>query len=371
MANVSSSPPTPAHGRQPRIGILFTNLGTPDEPTTSAVRRYLAEFLSDRRVVEIPPLLWKLILHGIILRTRPAKSAKKYATVWTPEGSPLLVWTNRQAQYLRGYLGEQLKAMGLPSDLVKIEVGMRYGNPSIASAWEKLKSQNCDRLLVLPMYPQYAGSTTATACDVVFDLMKRERFQPAVRTIQSWHDDPNYIDALAKHVSAYWQKHGRPDKFMMSFHGVPKFTLMKGDPYHCMCQKTSRLLAEALGLKADQWVHTFQSRFGRAEWLKPYTDDMLKSLPTQGVKKLDVICPGFPADCLETLEEMAEEGKETFLHAGGSEYRYIPALNDNPLLIKALGALAMRNLQGWLNAPPTAAELEQQSTRAKSLGAVN
>jgi protoporphyrin/coproporphyrin ferrochelatase len=371
MSKVSSTPPSPAHGRSPKIGVLLVNLGTPDEPTPSAVRRYLAEFLSDRRVVEIPPLIWKIILHGYILRTRPAKSAAKYKKVWTNEGSPLLVWTNRQAQYLRGHLGEQLKSLGLPSDLVKIEVGMRYGNPSLESAWEKLKAQNCDRLLVLPMYPQYAGSTTATANDVIFDLLKRERFQPAVRTIQSWHDDPNYIDALAKHIGGYWQKHGRPQKLLMTFHGVPKFTLMKGDPYHCFCQVTGRLLAERLGLKANEWMLTFQSRFGRAEWLKPYTDETLKALPKQGVKTLHIVCPGFPSDCLETLEEIAMEGKEDFLHAGGEKYEYIPALNDNAGLIRALGDLAMRNLQGWLSVPPSREQLELQVVRAKTLGGTN
>jgi protoporphyrin/coproporphyrin ferrochelatase len=224
---------------------------------------------------------------------------------------------------------------------------------------------------VVPMYPQYAGSTTGTACDVVFDLMKRERFMPAVRTIQSWHDDPNYIDALAKHIGAYWQKHCRPDKLLMTFHGVPKFTLMKGDPYHCLCHVTGRLLAEKLGLKSDEWMLTFQSRFGKAEWLKPYTDETLKALPKQGVKSLHVVCPGFPADCLETLEEIAMEGKEDFLHAGGEKYEYIPALNDSALLIKALAELAMRNLQGWLNMPPSAAALAQQVARAKAVGATD
>jgi protoporphyrin/coproporphyrin ferrochelatase len=366
---MQSVAPSPAHGRSPRIGILLANLGTPDAPTASAVRKYLAQFLSDRRVVEIPPLIWKVILHGIILRTRPGKSAKKYASVWTPEGSPLMVWSQRQTQYLRGHLGEQIKAMGLSPDLVKIELGMRYGNPSIASAWEKLKAANCDRLLVLPMYPQYAGSTTATACDAVFDVLKKERYMPALRTVTAWHDHPSYIKALAASINDYWRKHGRPEKLLMSFHGVPKFSLMKGDPYHCMCQKTGRLLAEELGLKPDAWVQTFQSRFGRAEWLKPYTDDALKTLPSQGVKKLHVVCPGFPADCLETLEEIAMEGKETFIHAGGTHYDYIPALNDHPLLTKAMTEIALTHLQGWLNAPPSSAELEAQVTRAIKIGA--
>jgi protoporphyrin/coproporphyrin ferrochelatase len=358
-----------SHARGARIGILLTNLGTPDAPTPSAVRRYLAEFLSDRRVVEIPRLVWLAILHGIVLRTRPAKSAKKYATVWMPEGSPLLVWTNRQAQYLRGTMGERLKAMGLPPDHVKIEVGMRYGNPSISSALEKLKAEKCDRILLLPMYPQYAASTTATACDAVFKAFAENRYMPALRTITAWHDHPGYIKALAARISEYWKKHGRPDKLLMSFHGVPKYTLMNGDPYHCLCHKTGRLLARELGLTDTQWILTFQSRFGRAEWLQPYTDATLQALPGQGVKRLHVVCPGFPADCLETLEEIAMEGKETFLHAGGTEYDYIPALNDHPALIHALTELSFTHLQGWLDAVPSAAELQAQAQRATALGA--
>ena len=363
--NVSSH----SHARGARIGILLSNLGTPDAPTAKAVRTYLAEFLSDSRVVEIPRLLWLVILHGIILRIRPAKSAKKYASVWTPEGSPLSVWTHRQAQYLRGAMGERLKSLGLPPDHVKIEVGMRYGNPSIASALAKLKAAGCDRILLLPMYPQYAASTTATACDAVFKIFAKDRYMPALRTITSWHDNPAYIKALAAGINAFWTKHGRPDKLLMSFHGVPKYTLMNGDPYHCMCHKTGRLLATELGLTDNQWVLTFQSRFGRAEWLQPYTDATLRALPGQGIKRLHVVCPGFPADCLETLEEIAMEGKETFLHSGGSEYDYIPALNDHPALIHALTDLALTHLQGWLNAPTTPAELEAQAHRAKALGA--
>ena len=360
---------TTSHGRSARIGILLTNLGTPDAPTAPAVRRYLAEFLSDRRVVEIPPLVWKIILHGIILRTRPAKSAKKYASIWMPEGSPLLVWTERQGQYLRGALGERLKSLGLPSDLVKIEVGMRYGNPSIASALARLKAEHCDRLLVLPMYPQYAASTTATACDAVFKVLASERSMPALRTISGWHDDPGYIRALAARIADYWKKHGRPDKLVMSFHGVPKYTLTNGDPYHCLCQKTGRLLAQELGLTANDWVLTFQSRFGRAEWLQPYTDATLMALPAQGFKRVHVTCPGFPADCLETLEEIAMEGKEAFLHAGGAQYDYIPALNDHPALIHALTDLALTHLQGWLAPPADSATLATRTQRAKALGA--
>ncbi|HOB01738.1 MAG TPA: ferrochelatase [Casimicrobium huifangae] len=357
------------HGQPPRIGILLVNLGTPDAPTPAAVRRYLAEFLSDRRVVEIPPMLWKLILHGIILRTRPAKSAKKYASIWTPDGSPLMVWTQRQAQYLRGSLGERLKGQGLPPDLVQVEVGMRYGNPSIASALAKLKAARCDRILLLPMYPQYAASTTATACDAVFKALMQDRSMPALRTIASWHDDPAYIKALAARVNGFWKQHGRPDKLIMSFHGVPKFTLTKGDPYHCLCHKTARLLARELGLTDGQWQLTFQSRFGRAEWLQPYTDATLQALPAQGIKRVHVVCPGFPSDCLETLEEIAIEGKETFLHAGGQSYDYIPALNDHPALIQMLTDLAINHMQGWWQAPPDTTELVAQTARARALGA--
>ncbi len=362
---------TSVHNRAPRIGILLVNLGTPDAPTTAAVRKYLAEFLSDRRVVEIPALIWKVILHGVILRVRPAKSAKKYASIWMKEGAPLLVWSERQAQYLRGNLGEQLKAIGLPPDYVAIEVAMRYGNPGMASALDKLKAANCDRLLVLPMYPQYAASTTATACDAVFDLLKKERYMPALRTVSGWHDHPSYIKALAETVNAYWKKHGRPDRLLMSFHGVPKQTLVRGDPYHCFCRATARLLAQELGLADDQWIQTFQSRLGRAEWLKPYTDETLKALPSQGVKRLHVVCPGFPADNLETLEEIAIEGKETFLHAGGTQYEYIPALNDHPALIRTLTEIALANLQGWLSPPPTSDELAARTRRAQALGAAD
>lgn len=362
---------TSVHNRAPRIGILLVNLGTPDAPTTAAVRKYLAEFLSDRRVVEIPALIWKVILHGVILRVRPAKSARKYASIWMKEGAPLLVWSERQAQYLRGNLGEQLKAIGLPPDYVAIEVAMRYGNPGMASALDKLKAANCDRLLVLPMYPQYAASTTATACDAVFDLLKKERYMPALRTVSGWHDHPSYIKALAETVNAYWKKHGRPDRLLMSFHGVPKQTLVRGDPYHCFCCATARLLAQELGLANDQWIQTFQSRLGRAEWLKPYTDETLKALPSQGVKRLHVVCPGFPADNLETLEEIAIEGKETFLHAGGAHYEYIPALNDHPALIRTLTEIALTNLQGWLGSPPTSNELAARAQRARALGATD
>lgn len=336
--------PEPAyrHGTPSRTGILLINLGTPDAPTAAAVKPYLREFLSDPRVVEIPRALWWLILNGIILNTRPKKSAEKYAQIWTKEGSPLLVHTQRQAKLLRGYLGESLDAA--PA----VEYAMCYGNPSVASALERLKQQNCGRILILPLYPQYAASSTASAMDAVFDALRKMRNMPEIRTVRSFHDHPGYIAALAQSVRDDWMRNGRPDKLVMSFHGVPRFTLDKGDPYHCECQKTGRLLAEALELKPDQYRISFQSRFGRAEWLKPYTTATLKELGKQGVGRVDAICPGFVGDCLETLEEIALEGKATFLGAGGREFRYIPCLNERDDWIRALSNIVSENLQGWI-----------------------
>jgi len=370
------------HGTHPRTGILLINLGTPEAPTAAAVRPYLKEFLGDPRVVEIPRALWWLILNGIILNTRPRKSAEKYAQIWTAEGSPLLVHTRRQA----GLLGEMLKSQS-PSALsltlsnplphpsptsgrgepALIEYAMRYGNPSIAAALARLKEQGCTRLLALPLYPQYSASTTATAFDALFAALAQTRNMPELRTVRSFHDHPAYIAALAANIGDYWAAHGRPDKLLMSFHGVPRHTLDKGDPYHCECQKTGRLLAEALGLAAEDYLITFQSRFGRAEWLQPYTAATLAALGKQGIGKLDVVCPGFVGDCLETLEEIAMEGKATFLNADGKEFRYIPALNEHPQWIAALAAIAGEQLAGWNEIAPTAAETSRK--RALALGA--
>ena len=350
-----------------KTGILLINLGTPDEPTPGAVKRYLKQFLSDPRVIEIPKAVWWFILNGIILNTRPKKSAAKYAKIWMPEGSPLLVHTKRLAQLLRGYLGEKIK-----SPLVVVPA-MRYGNPSILSAIEELKAQHCNRILLLPLYPQYAGSTTASSVEMVFDSLKRYRDIPALRVVKHYHDHPAYIDALASHVLAYWAKHGKPEKLLMSFHGVPRFTLDKGDPYHCECQKTGRLLAEALGLVKEQYVISFQSLFGRAEWVKPYTEPTLKELAKKGVSRVDVICPGFPIDCLETLEEIAMECKASFLAAGGKEFNYIPCLNGNDLWVKGLAQIAEENLQGWIDPAwdkTSAQDRAQQALMyAKTLGA--
>lgn len=363
--------PEPAyqHGSPARIGVLAMNLGTPEAPTAAALRTYLAEFLADPRVVEIPPVVWKLILHGFILRTRPAKSALKYAAIWTPDGSPLLVWSRRQALVLQGTLGERCKAIGLPADHIKVELAMRYGKPSVASGLAALKAAGCERILVLPLYPQYAAATTATACDAVFDHLKQLRRQPAVRTVDCFHDDPGYILALAARINDYWVRHGRPDKLLLSFHGVPKFALDKGDPYHCHCWKTARLLGKELGLKAPEIQVAFQSLFGKAEWLKPYTVEVLRELGRQKLPRVDVVCPGFVADCLETLEEIAIEGKREFTGAGGGELHYIPALNDHPAWYKALGDIAWKHLGGWLDPPADRAERALQAELARKLGA--
>jgi protoporphyrin/coproporphyrin ferrochelatase len=354
--------PAHAHGTPAKTGILLINLGTPDAPTAEAVRPYLREFLSDPRVVEIPKAIWWPILNGIILNTRPKKSAAKYATIWMPEGSPLRVHTEKQTALLQGYLSQRTKAPFV------VDYAMRYGNPSIPSVLRKLKEQNCQRILVLPMYPQYAASSSGTAFDIVFAEILKMRNTPALRTIKNFHDNPGYIKALANNINDYWMKNGRPEKLVMSFHGLPQFSLDKGDPYHCECHKTGRLLAYELGLKPEQYFLSFQSRFGKAEWLKPYTTATLKELGKQKTRRVDVVCPGFVADCLETLEEIAMEGKEDFQHAGGGEYHYIPCLNERDDWMHALTDLVMDNLQGWL-VELDKAELEQGRLRALAMGA--
>ncbi len=349
------------HGTAQRTAVLVVNLGTPDEPTATAVRRYLAQFLSDSRVVEIPPLLWKPILHGIILRTRPAKSAAKYASVWTPEGSPLAVWTRKQALLLRGYLGER----GHP---VLVEHVMRYGNPSIASVLDSLKARGVTRVLVLPMYPQYSAATTGSVNDDVARWLLKQRWQPEVRFVGAHHDDPAYIDALAARLQAHWQQHGRSDRLVLSFHGMPARTLDLGDPYHCQCLKTARLLRERLTLPEAQVLVTFQSRVGKAKWREPYTEPTLVKLAQQGVTSVDVVCPGFVADCLETLEEINMEARHAFLDAGGKSFHYVSALNDRHEWIAALAALAIRHMQGWPGVAD-AQVLQAQRARALALGA--
>jgi ferrochelatase len=335
--------PDYTHGQQARTGILLVNLGTPEAPTAQALRTYLKEFLSDPRVVEIPRAIWWLILNGIILNTRPKKSAKKYAAIWTADGSPLKVHTEKQAKLLKGWLGGKIASP------LMVEYAMRYGNPSVPDTLARMKAAGCDRILILPAYPQYAASSTATAFDAAFAWLQQTRTQPALRTVKHYHDHPAYIQALAANIRDYWQRHGRPDVLLMSFHGVPRYTLDKGDPYHCECQKTGRLLAAALGLEARQFRLTFQSRFGRAEWIQPYTDNTLAELGQAGTARVDVVAPGFTADCLETLEELAMEGRATFLQAGGKEFHYIPALNEHPQWVAALGQIALENLGGWVS----------------------
>jgi ferrochelatase len=363
MARYWPEPPF-QHGTPASIGVLLVNLGTPAAPTTTALRPYLRQFLSDPRVVEIPRAVWWPILHGLILPTRPAKSARKYASIWMPEGSPLQVYSERQAKLLRGRLGQD----GYPN--VTVDWAMRYGTPAIRTALERLKAGGCTRILVLPLYPQYAASTTASVIDEVAACLTRWRNLPEIRYVRSFPDHPGYIAALAARVREHWMKHGQGNKLVMSFHGVPRRSLDLGDPYHCECQVTARLLAEALRLPPERWQLAFQSRFGKAEWLKPYTQPTLEALAKAGTGSVDVICPGFVADCLETLEEIGMECKQAFLGSGGKVFQYIPCLNDQPDWIATLAGLAREHLGPWLNQPsPTAAALAASASRAKALGA--
>jgi ferrochelatase len=327
-----------------RTAVLWCNLGSPDEATAGAVRPYLAAFLGDPRVVEIPRWLWLLILHGVILRTRPARSAAKYASIWMPEGSPLKVWTRKQATLLAGWLGER-------GHRVTVRDAMRYGNPSIDAQLDALKAEGATRVLVMQAYPQYSATTTASVIDAVNAWSARVRRLPEFRFVNQYHDDPLYIDALAQGVEAYWRQNGRPDVLLMSFHGIPARNIAQGDPYQSQCLATAGLIAQRLKLTASQYRVTFQSRFGRAKWLEPYTEPTLREMGATGVKRVDVMCPGFPADCLETLEEIAMEGREAFLHSGGKEFHYIPCLNDSPAWISALAGIAERHLQGWPTRP--------------------
>ena len=335
------SPVSPATSpASERTAVLWCNLGSPDEPTAPAVRRYLSQFLHDYRVVEIPRAIWCLILHGIILRIRPAKSAAKYASIWLPEGSPLKVWTKKQAVMLAGWLGER-------GHRVTVRDAMRYANPSIASQLDALQAEGVTRVLVMQAYPQYSATTTASVIDAVQAWTLRQRHMPEFRFVNRYHDDAGYIDALAQGVERYWQLNGRGDVLLMSFHGIPARNVALGDPYQGQCLETARLLVARLQLSPAQHRVTFQSRFGRAKWLEPYTEPTLRALGAAGTKRVDVMCPGFPADCLETLEEIAMEGREAFVHEGGGEFHFIPCLNDRPAWISALADITERNLAGW------------------------
>ena len=351
------------HGQAPVTAILLCNLGTPDAPTPAALRRYLGEFLSDHRVVEIPKALWWLILHGIILRLRPAKSAAKYASIWTKEGSPLKVWTEKQAKLLQGWLAQR-------GHHVQVRYAMRYGSTSIPEQLDALKAAGATRVLVLPAYPQYSGTTTASISDAVGHWAAQVRNLPDLRFVNRYHDDPGYINALAQRITASWRTNGKPDQLVMSFHGVPERTLHLGDPYHCECLKTARLLAQQLGLSKEQYKVTFQSRFGKAKWLQPYTEPTLVALAKAGVKRVDVACPGFTSDCLETLEEINQEARHAFLVAGGKEFNYIPCLNDSPEWITALCDISLQHLSGWpTQAAPDAQALAASRDAALALGA--
>ncbi len=319
-------------------GILLTNLGTPDAPTTKAVRSYLKEFLWDPRVVEQPRWLWWLVLNGVILNVRPAKSAAAYRKVWTTEGSPLLAISKKQRDKLDHSLSD---AFG---DHVHVELAMRYGNPSIKAGLEALREKNCQKIIVLPLYPQYSATTTASTFDAVANVLKTWRRVPELHVIDSYHDHPAYIEALNQSVRQYWQQHGEPERLLMSYHGIPERYFKNGDPYPCHCKKTARLLREQLSLDEERAQVAFQSRFGREPWMQPYTDATLKQWGQDGVKSVDVICPGFSADCLETIEEVAMENRDYFLEAGGHQYRYIPALNDDDAHINALSQIVSPHL---------------------------
>jgi ferrochelatase len=320
----------------PKVGVLLVNLGTPDAPTTSAVKRYLKQFLSDQRVVEIPPLLWQPILRGIILNTRPQKSAKAYAKVWTEKGSPLAFFTAGQAEALQARM----------EGIADVRYAMRYGNPSVGDQLAAMKAAGCNRILMAPLYPQYSGATTGTVLDEAYATLTAMRWHPAIRTLPAYHDDARYIGALKTSIEASLAKLDFvPDALVISFHGMPERTLHLGDPYHCHCQKTARLLSEAMGRAL---VVSFQSRFGRAKWLEPATDDTLMKLAREGTKKVAIFAPGFSVDCLETLEELAMQGHEQFEEAGGTHYAYLPCLNDSDVGMDMLEQIIGQELAGWI-----------------------
>jgi len=330
------------HEQQPSIGILLVNLGTPDAPEPSALRRYLKQFLGDPRVVESNRLVWWFALNWVILNIRPKKSAHAYQTVWTDEGSPLMVYSKAQATKLQQLFQDKYDKP------VHIELAMTYGSPSVQAGLEALRDKKCGKIMVLPLYPQYSGSTTAAVSDAVFEVLKTWRRVPDLRILTAYHDEPAYIQALASSVREHWAKHGQAEKLMMSFHGIPKRYFDNGDPYPCHCRKTARLLSEALDLTENQWMISFQSIFGREEWLKPYTAEQLRTWGAEGIKDVDVICPGFAADCLETLEEITVENRGYFLEAGGQDLRYIAALNERDDHMNMLAGLVKRECGSWL-----------------------
>jgi ferrochelatase len=329
------------HGESGRLGILLSNLGTPDAPEPKALRRYLREFLSDPRVVELPRPIWWLVLNLIILQTRPAKSAEAYAQVWTEEGSPLLAISRRQQAALQTLMDERFENPPL------VGLGMRYGNPSLKSTLDEMMQAGVRRLLVLPLYPQYGSAITASTFDEVTRVIQRYRWLPELRFVTQYCDEPGYIEAVVASIREHWQANGRGDVLVFSFHGIPRQSMLAGDPYYCYCLKTARLVTEQLRLEQDQYRVTFQSRLGPAEWLKPYTAETMEELGKAGTRRVDVVCPGFSADCVETLEEIKMENRDIFVEAGGGEFTYIPALNDRADHIEALYDLVVRHASGW------------------------
>ena len=352
------------HGSPARLGVLLVNLGTPDEPTTAAVRRYLAEFLWDPRVIEAPRPLWWLILNGIILRTRPKRSAHAYQKVWTPAGSPLMVESRALADALAGRLGSRL------GDRVRVELAMTYGNPSIPAALERLRGDNVQRLLVLPMYPQYSATTTASIFERVTRELAQWRWLPELRMVNQYWEEDAYVAAVADSIAAHWRERGR-SHLLFSFHSIPKRYFVAGDPYHCFCQGTARRVATRLGLAEGEWSVGFQSRFGREEWLKPYVDLLLHEYAEQGPKRVTVVCPGFATDCLETLEEIAMQNREAFLAHGGEAFDYVPCLNSSEPQLALYEQVVMRHAQGWpeLAGGDDSARLAESRARALALGA--
>lgn len=363
------STPNYEHGLAEALGILVVNLGTPDAPTPAAVRRYLAEFLWDPRVIETPRLIWWLALHGVILRIRPARSARAYSKIWTDDGSPLLIHTSDIATRLREHLSTRL------SGNIHVALGMSYGNPSLASALDELHAAGARRVIVLPLYPQYSGTTTASVFDAVTGLLRKRRWLPELRFINHYHDAPGYIAALTSSIRDDWDRNGRGDKLLFSFHGLPQQTLADGDPYHCHCLKTARLVARSLELEDADWTVTFQSRVGRGEWLRPYTDETIAELGANKMQRLDVVCPGFAVDCLETLEEIAMQYAELFTASGGGILHYIPSLNARDDHIAFLGRLVEKHIGGWpesstdWSASEDARERDRKRERALVAGA--
>ena len=349
------------HGLAESIGILVVNLGTPEDATTPAVRRFLKQFLSDPRVVEYPRWLWWLILNGIILRIRPSRSAEAYRKIWTDEGSPLMLYSRAIADGIAQQIEQRMPGAA------HVELAMSYGDPSIDAAIDRLLAKGARRLLVLPMYPQYSGTTTASVIDAVGRKLGKLRWVPETRFINQYHDEPGYVEALAASIREFWSEHGRGTLLLFSFHGVPKSTLLNGDPYHCQCQKTARLVAESLELGDDEWLLSFQSRVGREEWLRPYTDETVERLGKEGLDRLDVVCPGFSTDCLETLEEIAMQNAKLFSASGGNTLHYVPALNARDDHVGFLTDLVQKHLGGW---PGSFQESPASQERAIALGAV-